>query len=374
MQNNYRSDMTRVIPSAARQFAAMDRRSFLRFSSLAGVALGGAGVLAACGKSSTSAGGNGSSADGSKYGTVAMQLSWLKNIEFSGEYYADSKGYYRDAGFGHVNLVAGGAASTSVEAGLDTGKIWIGTSAPQTTAPAVQGGLPAKIIGTTYQKNPFCIVSSAAKPIHTPQDMKGRKIGVQDTNQLIFQALLAANNLTPNDVHIVQAQFDPTPLANGEVDGWVSYVTNEPITLAAKGFQNTNFLFADYGLPLTAETLTVRQETIDKERDKLKAFLTAEIKGWKDAVADPAGSAHLAVDVYGKDQRLELAEQTAEATAQNDLVVSADTKANGLFSMTDQLIASNIEALAKAKISIKAEQLFDLSVLRELYQEHPELK
>jgi len=366
--------MTRVIPSADRQFPAMDRRSFLRFSAFAGVALGGAGALAACGTSSSSASANGSSSDGSKYGTVAVQLSWLKNIEFSGEYFADSKGYYRDAGFGHVNLIAGGAASTSVEAGLDTGKIWIGTSAPQTTAPAVLGGLPAKIVGATYQKNPFCIVSSAAKPITSPQEMKGRKIGVQDTNQLIFQALLAANNMTANDVHIVQAQYDPTPLANGEVDGWVSYVTNEPITLASKGFQNSNFLFADFGLPFTAETLTVRQETIDKERDKLKAFLTAEIKGWKDAVADPASSAHLAVDVYGKDQGLALAEQTAEATAQNGLVVSADTKLNGLFSMTDQLIASNIDALAKAKISIKASQLFDLSVLRELYAEHPELK
>ena len=122
---------------------------------------------------------------------------------------------------------------------------------------------------------------------------------------------------------MVPAQFDPTPLANGEVDGWVSYVTNEPITLAAKGFANDHFLFADFGLPLVAETMTVSQHTIDNERDKLKAFLTAQIKGWKDAVASPAESARLAVEVYGKDLKLDLAEQTAEATAQNDLVVSA---------------------------------------------------
>ncbi|MFJ4653083.1 ABC transporter substrate-binding protein [Nocardia sp. NPDC088792] len=362
------------VPASQLSQSALGRRSFLRYAGLAGAAAGAAGVLAACGKSSSGSGGNGTVADGSKYGTVAVQLSWLKNIEFAGEYFADSKGYYKAAGFGSVNLVAGGAASTSVEAGLGTGKIWIGMSAPQTTAPAVLEGLAAKIVGTTYQKNPFCIVSSAAKPIKTPQDMKGRKIGVQDTNQLIFNALLTANGLTPNDVKIVPAQFDPSPLANGEVDGWVSYVTNEPITLSAKGFNNTNFLFADYGLPLVAETLTVSQNTIDKERDKLKAFLIAEIKGWKDAVADPAESARLAVDVYGKDQRLDKDEQTKEATAQNGIVASPDTKTNGLLTMTDALIADNIAALAKAKITIKAEQLFDLSVLREVYTEHPELK
>ncbi|MET8429506.1 ABC transporter substrate-binding protein [Nocardia sp. NPDC004860] len=359
-------------PDSASQLS-MGRRNFLRYAGLTGAAVGGAGLLAACGKDSSGSG-NGSVADGSKYGTVAVQLSWLKNIEFAGEYFADSKGYYKDAGFGSVNLIAGGAASTSVEAGLGTGKIWIGMSAPQTTAPAILEGLSAKIVGTTYQKNPFCIVSSGKSPILNPQAMKGRKIGVQDTNQLIFNALLTANGMSPSDVTIVPAQYDPTPLANGEVDGWVSYATNEPITLATKGFQNFNFLFADFGLPLVAETLTVSQQTIDKERDKLKAFLMAEIKGWKDAVANPGEAARLAVEVYGKDQRLELREQTMEAQAQNGLVESADSKANGLFTMTDALIEQNIAALAKAKIDIKADKLFDLSVLKEVFAEHPELK
>ncbi|MGW5309082.1 ABC transporter substrate-binding protein [Nocardia thailandica] len=351
----------------------LDRRAFLRYSALTGAALGGAGLLAACG----GGGGDtptGTTPDGSRFGTVAVQLSWLKNIEFAGEYFADARGYFRDAGFGSVNLVAGGAASTSVEAGLDTGKVWLGLSAPQTTAPAVLEGLPAKIVAATYQKNPFAIVSSAARPITSPADMKGRRIGVQDTNQLIFNALLSANGMKPGDVTIVPAQFDPTPLANGEVDGWVSYVTNEPITLTAKGFANTHFLFADFGLPLVAETLTVTQKTIDTERDKLKAFLTAEIKGWKDAVADPAESARLAVEVYGKDQKLDLAEQTLEARAQNDLVVSAATRTDGLLTMTDALVEQNIAALRTAKIDITAAQLFDLSVLREVYAENPGLR
>ncbi|MEU0544383.1 ABC transporter substrate-binding protein [Nocardia sp. NPDC005978] len=352
---------------------AVDRRSFLRYAGFAGLALGGASVLAACGDDAAGPG-NGTVDDGSKYGSVAVQLSWLKNIEFAGEYFADSKGYYKEAGFGASNLIAGGAASTSVEAGLSTGKIWIGMSAPQTTAPAVLEGLDAKIVGATYQKNPFCIVSAAGKAIRTPQEMKGRRIGVQDTNQLIFNALLTANGMTPSDVTIVPAQFDPTPLANGEVDGWVSYVTNEPITLAAKGFQNFNFLFADYGLPLVAETLTVHRNTIDNERDKLKAWLRADIRGWQDAIADPAESARLAVEVYGKDQQLDLAIQTREAQAQNGLLVSPDTQANGLFTMTDDLIARNIAALGKAGITIEADRLFDLSVLKEVYAENPGLK
>ena len=124
----------------------------------------------------------------------------------------------------------------------------------------------------------------------------------------------------------------------------------------------------------SAESFTVKQSTIDKERDKLKAFLIAEIKGWRDAIANPAESARLAVEVYGKDQHLDVAEQTEEAVAQNGLVASDDTKANGLFTMTQALIEENISALRAAKLDIAAKDLFDLSIIDEIYKEHPELK
>jgi len=134
------------------------------------------------------------------------------------------------------------------------------------------------------------------------------------------------------------------------------------------------FSFAENGLPLVAETFTVLQETIDKDREKLKAYLTAEIKGWQDAIADPAGTAKLAVEKYGIDQKLDVAEQTKEAEAQNKLITSADTEANGLFTMTDALVAECIAALGDIGLTITAEELFDLTLLEEVYAEQPDLK
>ena len=116
------------------------------------------------------------------------------------------------------------------------------------------------------------------------------------------------------------------------------------------------------------------QETIDNQRDMLKAFLTAEIRGWTDAVADPAGSAKLVVEVYGKDLGLDLAGQTEQATAQNELIVTPDTEANGLFTSTPAALDNIIGALGEIGITIKAEDLFDLSLLDEVYAENPGLK
>jgi ABC-type nitrate/sulfonate/bicarbonate transport system substrate-binding protein len=344
-----------------------DRRSFLRYSLIAGGAVGSASVLAACSSGSSDSGGDSTT-------NPKVQLSWQKNIEFAGEYFAIENGYYEDAGLGTPELITGGGPGTGVETGLTSNKVWIGMTAPQLTAPVILQGAKLKTVAATFQKNPFCIVSSAGSPIMTPQEMKGKKIGVQASNENVFKALLTANGMSDSDIQKITVQYDPTPLTKGEVDGWVSYVTNEPITLAEGGFPNSNFLFADFNLPLVAETLVVRQETIDNERDKLKAFIKADIQGWYDAVADPAKSAELAVTKYGKDLGLEIGEQTKEAEAQNTLVVSDETKANGLLTMSDELIAMNIEALGKAGYDIKPEDLFDMSIINEIYSESPDLK
>jgi ABC-type nitrate/sulfonate/bicarbonate transport system substrate-binding protein len=359
---DYRTNST-----AAGAASALGRRAFLRLGGAGAVALGAAPLLTACGGSSDAS-------TAKDFGTASVQLSWIKNIEFSGEYFADRKGYYKAAGFSGANLIAGGSAGTSAEAAVATGKALVGLSSPTITAPAIRKGAPLKTIGTTYQKNPFCIVSVDSNPIPTVDAMKGKKIGVQaGGNTTIFKGLLKANNIAESELTIVPVQYDPTVVTTGEVDGFMAYITNEPILLQGKGFKTTAFLFADYNLPFVGETFVVSQDSIDSDRDKLKALLVAEIKGWTDAVADPDQSASYAVKVYGKDQNLVLAEQVKEATAQNGLIVTADSIANGLFTMTDALVQANIESLANAGMSITAKKLFDLSLIKEVYEEHPEL-
>jgi ABC-type nitrate/sulfonate/bicarbonate transport system substrate-binding protein len=366
---------SRPVSVASAGEPALARRSFLQLGGLGVLALGAAPLLAACSSTKkSSATTSGSSSAAKDFGTVSVQLSWIKNIEFAGEYFADQKGYYKAVGFSGTNLIAGGAAGTSAEAAVATKKALVGLSAPTVTAPAILKGAKLKTIGTTYQKNPFCIVSVAKNPIPDIQAMKGKKIGVQaGGNTAIFKGLLKANNMSESDLTIVPVQYDPTVVTTGEVDGFMAYITNEPILLAGKGFKTTTFLFADYDLPFVAETFVVSQDSIDKDRDKLKAFLKAEIQGWTDAVANPTQSATYAVTNYGKDQNLGQTEQVEEANAQNGLIVSPDAIKNGLFTMTDELIAANITALAATGVTITAEQLFDLSLLKEVYTENPGL-
>lgn len=345
----------------------------IRFSRRA-AALAGAAALAltlsACASGGSSDSG---AAESAGPADLKVQLSWIKNEEFSGEFFADSKGYYTDAGL-TVTLTPGPSTGA---AELISGTADVALSDAVSIGSVVSSeGAPLKIIGTTFQKNPFTVLSLKSKGnIATPKDLIGKKIGVQDSNTALFKALLAANGIDASQVTIVPVQYDPAPLINGEVDGFIGYLTNEAITVASSGVETTNLPFADNGLPFVAESVTVTDDSIANHRATLKAFLKAEIQGWTDAVKDPEAGAKLAVETYGKDLNLNLTNSIAGAKEQAEkLVVSDDTKANGLFTISDALQDSTVTSLAGAGITLDKSDLFDLSLLDEVYQENPDLK
>lgn len=328
-------------------------------------------TLAACGSDSDEAGSGSGDAD---FGPLTVQLSWVKNAEFAGEFMADSKGYFADAGFSKVTLNAGPGATENLVA---SGKADFGLTNAVTAAQVIkEEDAPLKIVGTTYQKNPFTILSRKdTGDIATPADLKGKKIGVQaGGNEILFKALLAANDIDEKDVTLVPVEYDPAPLVNKEVDGFVAYLTNESILVASQGIEVTNLPFADNGLPFVAESIIATDQTIEEKPDMVKAFLEAEIKGWKDACADLEEGARLAVEEYGKDLKLEMPKEIEQNTVQcQDLINTPDTAENGIFTISDSLLEENLTSLGRAGIDVEADEVFDLSLLDELYEEKPDL-
>lgn len=343
-------------------------------AALAGIAVSALALTACAGGSGTAAEPAADSADAAAegFGDLTLQLSWILNEEFAGEYFADTNGYFEEAGFSSVNLVPGPSTGVAELLG-GTADIALSDSVSIGSAVASEGA-PLKIIGATFQANPFTILSLAdGGDIATPEDLIGKRIGVQDSNTSLFNALLAANDIDPSELTVVPVQYDPAPLVNGEVDGFVSYITNEAITVEMMGLETTNLPFAQNGLPFVAETFTVTDEQIASNREMLKAFLVAELRGWTDALADPQGGADLALEVYGADLDLDPEKTLAGSLAQNELVVSEETEANGLFTISEELQALTIESLAGAGIELEAADLFDLSLLAEVYEENPDL-
>jgi len=343
-------------------------------------------TLAGCGSDADSdadAGGDGADAS---YGEISLQYSWIKNEEFAGEYYADDKGYYKDAGFDAVNGISG--PDTGV-AKLLSGTVQVALSDAASVGAAIaEQDAPLKIIGATFQKNPFTILSlKDGADITTPQDLVGKKIGVQDSNASVFAAILNANGIDPKDVTVVPVDFDPTPLMKGEVDGFMAYLTNEAITVSESGYEVTNLPYADNGVPYVAETYTVTDDYLKDNADLLEAFLTAEIKGWTDVFKEPTEDTVALISKY-YDKAASENKEGLEATfgaldpkktglgleAEKELISTPDTEANGLFTITPELQEQTVASLKAAGWDVSVEDLFDTSIIDKIYEDNPDLK
>ncbi|HEY0217505.1 MAG TPA: ABC transporter substrate-binding protein [Cellulomonas sp.] len=355
--------MTRSLPTGRRR---------ARLGVAAVLATAGLLLSACSGSSDDAATADTGSSAAEGFDAISVQLSWLKNTQFAGEYVADSDGFFTDAGFDAVTLTAGGSSATSAEAAVATGQAFAGISSPLITAPAIQGGAELKIIGATYQRNPFALVSAASAPIDGPEDLVGTTIAVSDSNTLVWNAFLAANDIDAADVTTVPLS-DTSMLTTGQVDGYIGYTTSGANALVKAGFDATEFLLSDEGLPIVGEVLVTSQQAIDERPEEVKAFLLAVARGWYGALADPERAVDLTVNDYGKDQQYDLDTMTLAFDRQATLIQTDDTAANGLLTISDDLQAGTIASLAYAGIDIAQEDLFDLSLLDEVYAENPDL-
>ncbi len=308
-------------------------------------------------------------------GILDFRLSYTPGVGFAGTYLAIDSGAYAAAGFADVNLIPGGPTATPTPVDVATGNAFVGVASTpdQVAAARLNGGADVKIIGSLYQKNPYCVTSLSEAPIGSPADLEGKTIGVQAVNETVWNAFLTASGVDPGSVTAVPVQFDPTPLTTGDVDGWFSFVINEPVTLSAAGFDVTTMLLADHGYPLVAQVYLATDESIADRRDDLVAVLGAELAGWTLSLEDPTAGPTIVVEEIAPDLGLDLAVQTTVSETQNGLILTPDTVASGLMTMTPELIDGNIATLALSGLEIAAEDLFDLSMVADAYAAQPDL-
>lgn len=353
--------------------SSWSRRQFLARGTLGAAGLLAApALLAACGSSESSSDTTSAAAGGGDLGRLSVQLSWVKSNSFAGIYLADSRGYFADQGFSSVDLLAGGPNVTP-DAAIESGKALLGTANTDTTATAILAGADNVIVGSHFLKNPFCVMSLPDDPILEPGDLAGRKIGVSAYNTSVWEAFLTVTGVDPSAIEVVPIQFDPQPLVAGEVQGILGFVNDQPGSLAARGVEVELMMLADFGYQLVQESVVVRRSTLESKRDLVKAFLVADVMGWRDSVADPAAGPELTATVYGKDLGITAEDLLVNSELQAGLVYPPSAAETGIINVPDELIEATIASIALGGVEIEADRLFDMSVIREVYEEHPEL-
>ncbi len=332
-----------------------------RIAGIAVASIAAAALLTGCASSTPSS----STSSSRAIQTINYQTSWIPLVQFGGSYVAAKEGYYKKQGVS-VNILPGGPDTDGL-ALLASGKADIAVSNADVVARANEQGADLVIIGAGFQKSPLAIMSLASDPIKTPDDMKGKKIGVPSGDEGTHAAFLAVNGLTDTVVTSVPVSFDVTPTTSSQVAGQYVFATEQPISAEEAGFKTHSMLLADYGLNVYAQVYVVTKSYLASHRAAVEDFMKGEIEGWQGYVKDQTEAVDLTVNDYGKDQKLSVANQTEQASLQLPLLVTDTTKAHGLFWMSDNDIAANLKTIKALGITA-SKGLFDSSVLKDIYQ------
>jgi len=158
--------------------------------------------------------------------TLKVQVG-VQNVEFAGMFEADQQGYLKAENLSQqllatgpnvapVTVVSGGGADLGVLGGADS------------LIKARSSGIPVKAFAVLLQKAPSGLLSLMSNPIKTPKDAVGKRIGLQTGARGPWSTILQLNGLDESQMTIVPVEFDPSPLVNGQVDGFWSYAFNQP--------------------------------------------------------------------------------------------------------------------------------------------------
>ena len=300
---------------------------------------------------------------------AVMQLGWIWNVEYAGEFMALENNYYRAGGL-NLDVRPGGPQVDEIVT-IMSHKALVCVSDVMTSSQAANHGAKVKIIGSTFQKAPFAITSLPGKPIRTPHDLIGKTIGVPSKQLWALKFLCLANKINSADLTIVPVGYDPAPLVNLQVDGCLTFVTNEPVQLAHQGVETVSMLFVDFGLAEFSDCLVVREDALNDpaQRSVIKAIVSGTIRGWQDAVNQPEVAAKKLVVRFGGQYGLNESVQLKTLQAQIPLIVTPESKKNGLLSMSEEDIAANIATLGRVGVPVSRD-LFDTTLIGEVMAGH----
>ncbi len=231
---------------------------------------------------------------------VTVQLKWLPQAQFAGYYVAQAKGYYKEAGL-DVTIKPGGPDISPVQVIAGNQADVVVNWMPDALA-AREAGVPLVNIAQVFNQSGLMLTCKKASGVASPKDLKGKTLGVwYGGNEYPFLNWMAKLGLKPDtDIKIMKQGFNVDPLLQNQAACISTMIYNEYWQVIDAGVKESDlvtFFYEKEGVASLEDGLYVLESKLKDPAfvARMGKFVKATLRGWNEAVKNPAAAAKIVV-------------------------------------------------------------------------------
>ena len=238
---------------------------------------------------------------------VTVILDYIPNTNHTGMYVALDRGYYADAGL-NVRIIEPTEGATNTLVAVGKGDFGIAYQEDVTLAHAMDEPLPIRAIAALIQHNTSGLVSWTGKNITSVKDFEGKTYAGWGGpgEEAVLRAVMEAEGLDFSTLNMVISEGSFTALEK-DVDLMWFFEAWDCVICQLNDFP-LNYMPVrdlDERLDYYTPVIITNENMIAEHPDVIRAFLSATMRGYMDAIADPAGCAEV-LNKYAPDYSLEM--------------------------------------------------------------------
>ena len=235
---------------------------------------------------------------------LTLKLKWVPQAQFAGYYVAASKGYYAEENLDVT--IDGGSSDVSPVQALVGGTADVVINWAADALASREKGVNLVNIAQPFKNSALLLACRKDMGVATSADFKGKTLGVWfGGNEYPFYAYMTKLGYPTqggaDGVEVLKQGFNVDPILQKQAACVSAMTYNEYGQIIDGGLTADDlvvFNYRDEGVGMLEDGLYVLEDKLADPayKDILVRFVRASMKGWKDAVANPAEAAQIVVD------------------------------------------------------------------------------
>lgn len=253
---------------------------------------------------------------------IKLQLNADHQFRFAGYYMALEKGYYHDKGI-DVNIQPANYQTDAIEELVNMRAQYAIAGSDALIAKAK--GLPIVALTAINHESPLALIVKKNSNIKTLNDLKGKKIMLNETNKFAIASMLKKAGINVNEYKVLPSTASIKALDENITDAYSTYITDSQYFDDGDLSRYRYFRPKDYGLNFYNDILITTSGETTNHRFRARDFTEASLKGWEYALNNIDETIQVILKNYNN-SLLSKAKLKSEALALVKIIRPVETK------------------------------------------------